>query len=83
MHHQLGGSTEDDMNKMSVIGHFFHVFIMLVPKCANYQYRYGLPVRYQFWYRQPHCLTSLFPNLSDPISNTRHSLNTPKRQIYT
>jgi hypothetical protein len=23
MHHQLGGSTEDDMNKMSVIGHFF------------------------------------------------------------
>jgi hypothetical protein len=22
MHHQLGGSTEDDMNKMSVIGHF-------------------------------------------------------------
>jgi hypothetical protein len=21
MHHQLGGSTEDDMNKMSVIGH--------------------------------------------------------------
>ena len=25
MHHQLGGSTEDDMNKMSVIGHFFHI----------------------------------------------------------
>jgi hypothetical protein len=24
MHHQLGGSTEDDMNKMSVFGHFFH-----------------------------------------------------------
>jgi hypothetical protein len=23
MHHQLGGSTEDDMNKMSVFGHFF------------------------------------------------------------
>jgi hypothetical protein len=23
MHHQLGGSTEDEMNKMSVIGHFF------------------------------------------------------------
>jgi hypothetical protein len=23
MHHQLGGSTEDDMNKMSVIGHIF------------------------------------------------------------
>jgi len=21
MHHQLGGSTEDNMNKMSVIGH--------------------------------------------------------------
>jgi hypothetical protein len=21
MHHQLGGSTEDDMSKMSVIGH--------------------------------------------------------------
>ena len=27
--------------------------------------------------------TSLFPNLSDPFSNTRHNLNTPKRQIYT
>ena len=26
---------------------------------------------------------SLSPNLSDPISNTRHNLNTPKRQIYT
>ncbi len=23
MHHQLGRSAEDDMNKMSVIGHFF------------------------------------------------------------
>jgi hypothetical protein len=22
IHHQLGGSTEDDMNKMSVIGQF-------------------------------------------------------------
>ena len=25
MHHQLGGSTEDDMNKMSVIGHISHL----------------------------------------------------------
>jgi len=23
MHHQLGRSADDDMNKMSVIGHFF------------------------------------------------------------
>jgi len=27
MHHQLGGSTEDDMNKMSVIGHISHMHI--------------------------------------------------------
>jgi hypothetical protein len=27
--------------------------------------------------------TSLSPNLSKPISNTRHSLNTPKRQMDT
>ncbi len=27
MHHQLGGSTEDNMNKMSVIGHFFLIFM--------------------------------------------------------
>jgi hypothetical protein len=26
MHHQLGGSTEDDMNKMSVIGHISLLF---------------------------------------------------------
>jgi hypothetical protein len=26
MHHQLGGSTEDDMNKMSVFGHFFQLY---------------------------------------------------------
>ena len=30
MHHQLGGSTEDDMNKMSVIGHISHLFIFKV-----------------------------------------------------
>ena len=30
MHHQLGGSTEDDMNKMSVIGHIsLYLFIYL------------------------------------------------------
>jgi len=29
MHHQLGGSTEDNMNKMSVIGH-----ISLYYKCS-------------------------------------------------
>jgi hypothetical protein len=28
MHHQLGGSTEDDMNKMSVIGHI-SLFLIL------------------------------------------------------
>ncbi len=28
MHHQLGGSTEDDMNKMSVIGHISLNIIM-------------------------------------------------------
>ena len=30
---------------------------MLVPKCANYQYRYGTAQYrywYQFWYRPPH-----------------------------
>jgi hypothetical protein len=30
---------------------------MLVPKCANYQYRYEAAQYrywYQFWYRQPH-----------------------------
>jgi hypothetical protein len=27
MHHQLGGSTEDDMNKMSVIGHISQQFM--------------------------------------------------------
>jgi hypothetical protein len=27
MHHQLGGSTEDDMNKMSVIGHISHIIM--------------------------------------------------------
>jgi hypothetical protein len=30
MHHQLGGSTEDDMNKMSVIG---HISLTSTPKC--------------------------------------------------
>ena len=30
MHHQLGGSAEDDMNKMSVIGHFFQYFIVAI-----------------------------------------------------
>jgi hypothetical protein len=30
MHHQLGGSTEDDMNKMSVIGHISLNNIMLL-----------------------------------------------------
>jgi hypothetical protein len=29
MHHQLGGSTEDDMNKMSVIGHISLVFFTI------------------------------------------------------
>jgi hypothetical protein len=29
MHHQLGGSTEDDMNKMSVIGHISLLLIYL------------------------------------------------------
>jgi len=29
MYHQLGGSTEDNMDKMSVIGHFFHRYICL------------------------------------------------------
>jgi hypothetical protein len=33
MHHQLGGSTEDDMNKMSVIGHISptNMTTMVVP----------------------------------------------------
>ena len=30
MHHQLGGSTEDEMNKMSVIGHCF-LILMITP----------------------------------------------------
>ena len=29
MHHQLGGSTEDDMNKMSVIGHISLFFMYM------------------------------------------------------
>ena len=32
MHHQLGGSTEDDMNKMSVIGHIsLFSIVVIVP----------------------------------------------------
>jgi hypothetical protein len=34
MHHQLGGSTEDDMNKMSVFGHFF-LKIMIIQNKQN------------------------------------------------
>ena len=30
MHHQLGGSDEDAMNKMSVVGHFFQYFIVAI-----------------------------------------------------
>jgi hypothetical protein len=34
MHHQLGGSTEDEMNKMSVIGHIslIKIEIFVPPK---------------------------------------------------
>ena len=39
MHHQLGGSTEDDMNKMSVIGHFFlkkiQSVLLLLVQCVH------------------------------------------------
>ena len=31
MHHQLGESTEDDMNKMSVIGHISLYLFYIVP----------------------------------------------------
>ncbi len=36
MHHQLGGSTEDDMNKMSVIGHFFLIRLLAVRWAGSY-----------------------------------------------
>jgi hypothetical protein len=34
-HHQLGGSTEDNMNKMSVIGHISHFFLDVIAKVSS------------------------------------------------
>ena len=52
MHHQLGGSDEDAMNKMSVVGHFFQYFIVailgvpcLLPMCIS---GYALPFYVDF-----------------------------------
>jgi hypothetical protein len=41
MHHQLGGSTEDDMNKMSVIGHISHICMseLLIDNMAQHKFR--------------------------------------------
>jgi hypothetical protein len=45
MHHQLGGSTEDDMNKMSVIGHISQILLIFFlqkncSKVLNFQKKF-------------------------------------------
>ncbi len=44
MHHQLGGSTEDEMNKMSVIGHISLNIIVAGPYNTHTKHNNTSPI---------------------------------------